>query len=473
MISAHAGTIEVTGTSISIRRTGLSAALRGDDVEASDSANGSVSTVALSRVTGTEIQEPTALDVGWVDLLGADERIVFAPNQADAARALVSDVAAALRGEVPAADGVTGLDFVALDVETANGRFGSICRVGAVRFIDGRATDERSWLCRPPQGLDEFLDANVASHGITAEDVADRPRFGEIAGEIADFIGALPLVAHNAQFDVTALRDAARASGVKGPKLLFGCSLALARHADLGLADHRLPTLAAGLGVEPTAHDEALSNAHAAGDVLVALARRAGHRGALMELFHAAGFTLGELADHRVTPVLVDRTGAGRQLQAQGVTSPAPQAALRGQEDKATGAGTDLRGAGGTPAAEPSQDSGQGKRAPWQAVATPDEIPEPSAAASPDDPLNGQNITLTGDFEPFDKGALWTAIAEHGGQVAKNVTKKTTILVTGTWASKTSKEKRAEELIAKGQEISIWPAERLYLALGLDEQPPF
>ena len=43
----------------------------------------------------------------------------------------------------------------------------------------------------------------------------------------------------------------------------------------------------------------------------------------------------------------------------------------------------------------------------------------------------GQNVTLTGDFEPFDKGLLWSKIAERGGKVGKNVTKKTTILVVG------------------------------------------
>ncbi len=64
-------------------------------------------------------------------------------------------------------------------------------------------------------------------------------------------------------------------------------------------------------------------------------------------------------------------------------------------------------------------------------------------------------------------------IAECGAQVGKNVTKKTTILVTGEWATMTSKEKRARELIEKGQELAIWPADKLLQVLGLDEEPPF
>ena len=57
--------------------------------------------------------------------------------------------------------------------------------------------------------------------------------------------------------------------------------------------------------------------------------------------------------------------------------------------------------------------------------------------------------------------------------MGKNVTKKTTILVVGTWATKTSKEKKAEEYQAKGQEIEIWQTDRLLSVLGLDEEPPF
>ena len=53
------------------------------------------------------------------------------------------------------------------------------------------------------------------------------------------------------------------------------------------------------------------------------------------------------------------------------------------------------------------------------------------------------------------------------------MTKKTTILVTGEWATMTSKEKRARELMDKGQDIDIWPAEKLFNVLGLDEEPPF
>lgn len=43
----------------------------------------------------------------------------------------------------------------------------------------------------------------------------------------------------------------------------------------------------------------------------------------------------------------------------------------------------------------------------------------------------------------------------------------------GPWATVTSKQKRAEQLIKQGQAIQLWSAEQLYAALELEEEPPF
>ena len=53
------------------------------------------------------------------------------------------------------------------------------------------------------------------------------------------------------------------------------------------------------------------------------------------------------------------------------------------------------------------------------------------------------------------------------------MTKKTTVLVVGEWATVTSKEKRARELQDKGQDIQIWQADQLLQALGVDESRRF
>ena len=243
----------------------------------------------------------------------------------------------------------------------------------------------------------------------------------------------------------------------------LACSLALARDASragvIDVANHKLPTVASYIGAEDFQHHEATADARAAGEIVSALAQRFGHSGSIEELFSTREFALGTLSKEAVIPVL------------RANTAPLSAADL--------GAGTDFRDntrmAGATSGAQKKRSSSQERRgpAPWQSVSTPDTIPDPNPDADPEGALFGQNVTLTGDFEPFDKGLLWSKIAERGGQVGKNVTKKTTILVVGQWATKTSKEKRAEELQSNGQDIAIWQSDKLLEELQLDEAPPF
>lgn len=184
---------------------------------------------------------------------------------------------------------------------------------------------------------------------------------------------------------------------------------------------------------------------------------------------------LGTIEQAKVTPVTRDRSGKRSAAQAELLADGGVQAVVeaaaapRGSNQ----AGPKRGGQSGSGKGAGASSGGQRGPAPWQSVATPDKVPEPNLDANPDSPLYGQHVTLTGEFEPFDKGTLWNGIAEHGGQVGKNVTKKTTILVVGAWNSVTSKEKRAKELQEKGQEIQIWQADRLLSVLELDDEPPF
>ncbi len=52
-------------------------------------------------------------------------------------------------------------------------------------------------------------------HGITDEDVSDKGPFSEVAQELRDFIGELPIVAHNVSFDKGFLNAEFKRAGVK------------------------------------------------------------------------------------------------------------------------------------------------------------------------------------------------------------------------------------------------------------------
>lgn len=471
-IKAHGATLDITAEAVVITRSELAASLGRPAREE----------IALTDITEVDALAPTATAFGYVRLLGADVDIAFAPNQE--AEAAATSIRAACKGELPAAPaqvsagdidtsrGVSGLDFTAVDVETANWNWGSICQIGAVRFRDGVEAEAKVWLCQPPAGLEGFDEVNISIHGITAEDVADAPDFDTAAAELLDFVGEDFFVAHNAQFDGTALRTAWQACGNEVPSLRFGCSLALARHCSaagaITVANHKLPTVAKAVGFDSFKHHDACEDARAAGLIITGLAQALKFEGPLAQLFTGQGFTTGELNTQRLLPVLRANTSP---------TSAADLGAGTDFRDKTRNAGAEpatLFDAPSTPSKKPQKASGQQRGpAPWQSVATPDTIPDPNLDADPDNELFGQNVTLTGDFDPFDKGLLWNGIAERGGTIGKNVTKKTTILVLGAWATKTSKEKRAEELNEKGQGIQLWPAEKLFELLGLEVEPPF
>ncbi|WP_080794146.1 exonuclease domain-containing protein [Corynebacterium pacaense] len=473
MIAAHGADLTLGDSTLTISYSPLLTAL-------SETGKQRV-VIELSAVTGFEFTRPTALTCGDIAFSGAGDTVItFSPGQGEQAAALAADLERILNGEAPAPEAptveastrgnsVAGFDVVGFDVETANDDWGSICQIGLVRYRDGRETDSASWLCAPPAPLGGFLDANIAIHGISGKQVENEPSFADRLPEMVDFVGDLPLIAHNAQFDFTALKRACAASGIDTPHMLFGCSLILSRVEKLQVANHKLPTVAAALGITLDNHHDATEDARASAEIAISLALQHHFTGSFIDFIHSCGLTLGSTDGTRVFPVLRDRSGAGvaAQRRALGLDTGAAPAT------RDTGHSGDAQDAGSKPAEQAKTSGGGRGPAPWAKVATPDTVPDPNPDADPQGILFGQNVTLTGDFEPYEKGNLWQRIADQGATVGKNVTKKTTILVAGPWDSITSKQKRAEELIEKGQKLEIWDEKQLFTALGLEEQPPF
>lgn len=326
--------------------------------------------------------------------------------------------------EVTAPVELPPVDFIAFDVETANDDPGSIIQLGLAVVRAGEVAETYSWLCRPPTGLEQFDDFNISIHGIRPSDVAGAPSFAERLVELEEVVGKHEIVAHNAKFDFTALQRAAQAEGLSVPEISFACTYQWARAARVQITNMKLNTLAAAAGHDLKEHHDAAADAVACAEVALWLMR-------------------GDAAH-----------------QFEATTSPSAYSADLGLDMGHIG-GRRLR------------QVGQKRTARWDAAKTPDTIPEANPDADPNNLLFGQNVTLTGDFAPYDKGQLWSAIAELGGSVGKNVTKKTTILVAGPWDSVTSKEKKAREYMEKGQAIEIWTNTQLYDVLGLETTPPF
>ena len=75
-----------------------------------------------------------------------------------------------------------GLNFIAIDFETATGKRASVCEVGICAVRNGEIVATRSWLVRPEDNLYSYW--NVQCHGITPEDTEDSPSFPEVWEEI-------------------------------------------------------------------------------------------------------------------------------------------------------------------------------------------------------------------------------------------------------------------------------------------------
>ncbi|HVA60947.1 MAG TPA: exonuclease domain-containing protein [Mycobacteriales bacterium] len=166
------------------------------------------------------------------------------------------------------------LTFAAIDVETANSERGSICSFGVAVVRDGRVAEKHHFLTRPPRELDWFDGFNVMLHGIRHEDVADQPRFQQRLAQVLDIVGNLPVVAHNAAFDIGAIRMGCDADDLDWPTLTYACSLIMSRRAGLALLSYRLPVVCEALGLPSGQHHRADDDAEAAARVVLALAER-------------------------------------------------------------------------------------------------------------------------------------------------------------------------------------------------------
>ena len=92
---------------------------------------------------------------------------------------------------------------IVLDTETtgldpASGH--RIIEIGCVEIVNRRITGQTWHRYLNP---DRMIDAGaIAVHGIRNEDLADQPRFPEVADEFLEFVVGAELLIHNAAFDV-------------------------------------------------------------------------------------------------------------------------------------------------------------------------------------------------------------------------------------------------------------------------------
>ena len=158
------------------------------------------------------------------------------------------------------------MDFVAIDVETANANLASICQVGLARFSDGRLVDTWVSLIDPDDYFDEI---NVSIHGIDEAAVRGAPLWAEAFESFSPWLDNTIVVSHT-PFDRAALRRSCEdnAINMKSYKWLDTSRVVRRVWPQFSRNGYGLGNVAEFLGIEFQHHD-AREDARAAGEVLV------------------------------------------------------------------------------------------------------------------------------------------------------------------------------------------------------------
>jgi DNA polymerase III subunit epsilon len=271
------------------------------------------------------------------------------------------------------------MDFITVDVETANPALASICQVGLVAFQDGAVSASWQSLVNPE---DYFDGMNVSIHGIDEESVKGAPTFPQIRDLIAGrLVGKI--VASHTSFDRVALARVVEKYGLEQIECIWLDTARVVRRAwpEFSQRGYGLGNVAGKLGIE-FLHHNAQEDARAAGEILV-------------HAIKVTGLTVQDWLARVKRPIGL---GQSSSIAVEG---------------------------------------------------------------NPEGPLFGEVIVFTGALTiPRREAAELAAVA--GCQVTASVSKTTTLLIVGdqdirklAGNEKSSKHRKAEEMIAAGQHIRI------------------
>lgn len=154
--------------------------------------------------------------------------------------------------------------FVVFDIETTglDYRKDEIIELGAVKVVNGEIKESFATLIKPNQLISEEI-TNI--NGITNEMVANSPIFGNVIADFYKFTKGCILVAHNAEFDTTFIKEHGKKYRFKFENEIVD-TLAIARTYLKQLRHHKLKNLC-------EYFDVSLINAHRALDDTVATAK--------------------------------------------------------------------------------------------------------------------------------------------------------------------------------------------------------
>jgi DNA polymerase III epsilon subunit family exonuclease len=171
--------------------------------------------------------------------------------------------------------------FVVVDLETTGAspkKGAAITEIGAVKVKGGEIIGEFKSFVNPLSPIPEYITAMT---GISDLMLADAPVIDEIFPTFLEFVGShseAVLVAHNAPFDLSFLKSAAKDLDYEWPKYKTLDTVTIARQllTKEDVRDCKLGTLAQFFGTKTEPNHRALDDAKATTEILHGLFERLG-----------------------------------------------------------------------------------------------------------------------------------------------------------------------------------------------------
>lgn len=197
---------------------------------------------------------------------------------------------------------LNNLNFVAIDVETANADMASLCQIGIAKYQDGKLIDEWTSLVNPE---DYFDPVNISIHGITEDHVMGAPTFSEVYSTLDDFLSNTVCVCHT-HFDRVSINKAIEEYNLEAINSIWLDSARVARRTWEVCAwrGYGLSNVCKLIGYEFKHHD-ALEDAKACSEILLAAVK-------------TTGLDINAWLERVEQPIDVEKSSSGSAIKREG-----------------------------------------------------------------------------------------------------------------------------------------------------------
>lgn len=190
------------------------------------------------------------------------------------------------------------MNFVGIDFETANEKRNSPCSIGIVVVKNSEIIEKVHHLIKPKEM--RFMPINIGIHGIRPSMVQDELEFDKVWEKIKRYFNDSLVIAHNASFDISVLRNTLELYDIEMPSFNYICTMKLSRNFYSNLDNAKLNTVNNFLGYEFKHHD-ALADAVACGNILLNISEELKSKD-INEISKLVGVTLGSVDKNGYKP---------------------------------------------------------------------------------------------------------------------------------------------------------------------------